>query len=593
MASAYGLATRSTATAHYSLFWLGFLIALAPAAAQLLRSSASTNDTRAALLAITLVTYVPKILRTPSGPVYFDEMIHYRGVTDLLTTGSAFGANPLLPVSHYFPGLELVTATLHWASGAGVWLSAMIVIGLAHALVLFAVYDFAAQVTGRGRAAACAALLYLLAPSVLYWDVQFAYESLGLAFCFLALSRWLQLAAGTTRRRPAVQYLELSLLCGACLLTHHVSVCVLAFALLWATAWRRLFPPWAQRRPGGPEAFAGGFAVATALYLLFIAKGFTGYVGPYFATSLADVTAILHEFLGSRATAVNSAAGGTAPARALFAHSTIPGYEHVLAIIAPVALLVVCVIGAVSLLKDQRSRRYAGLPLLFALAYFGSLPFVLTTTGSELAHRSWAFTFLGVAVLGAAGLERVLHPTAGTAGRSHYLRLITVALCLCVTVIGDTAAGDDAGLRFPAPYEFESDGAYYTPALGQLATWFNAHAGANRNVITDRDTGEFLGAYAKADPLSGQSDGYLLVYLSAAGIQQLLPTLRAYHPGWLILDKALPQNLQPAGTYIFNPYEPDINLSPATLTRFEGYRWANLVYNNSRYLVYRLFPTEM
>jgi hypothetical protein len=127
--------------------------------------------------------------------------------------------------------------------------------------------------------------------------------------------------------------------------------------------------------------------------------------------------------------------------RTLFALGTTPRYEQVCAFLcaflSPV-IMAAAVVAALSLLRRQRPRTSAAPALvLFGLGYFLSAPFMLTNYGNEGARRSWAFTYVGLAVLIAPVVPHLLqgavrwHPAGRTAARGAVVAL------LCVVLVGN------------------------------------------------------------------------------------------------------------------------------------------------------------
>src|SRR5271166_7199676 len=85
-------------SARFAWFWLG-LATIAVLTTWLV--SRRFGSPRARVLAIALagvVTYVPKVLRSPSGPAYFDELLHLGQTQLLLGGGHLIGGNSVVPV---------------------------------------------------------------------------------------------------------------------------------------------------------------------------------------------------------------------------------------------------------------------------------------------------------------------------------------------------------------------------------------------------------------------------------------------------------------------------------------------------------------
>jgi hypothetical protein len=172
------------------LWWAGLLLILCPAAARLLMRDVSRRERVWALLLLGLAVYGVKVLHSPSSFTLFDELHHWATLQDIGATGRLFTPNNILLASPYYPGLEVVTDILVRA-GMTAWEAGVLVIGAARlllVLVLFLLYERAAG-TEHARLASVATLVYAANPSFLFFDAQFAYESLALPLALFVV--WL------------------------------------------------------------------------------------------------------------------------------------------------------------------------------------------------------------------------------------------------------------------------------------------------------------------------------------------------------------------------------------------------------------------
>ncbi len=137
---------------------------------------------------------------------------------DILRTHRLFASNPLLPTATYYPGLAAVTAGFVHLTGLGPFASGLLIIGVARVLFSACFFLIAERVTGSGRAAAAASLVYAANPMFLFWAAAFSYENLALPLATFVVW-WL----GRTRRgrgRPALAVTALAIVAVA--VTHHV-----------------------------------------------------------------------------------------------------------------------------------------------------------------------------------------------------------------------------------------------------------------------------------------------------------------------------------------------------------------------------------
>ena len=245
-------AAREETSGAEALFWGGLVVIYAPLAFRMLSASASRAEriSLAVLLGVSL--FVVKILASPTGFVRFDELGTWRATNDVLQTGHLFSANPLIVSTAGFPGLETLTAAVAQLTGLSIFHSGLVVLGVARTMLLVALFLFLERVTRSARAAGIGVAVYACNPSFLYFDSQFAYESLALPIALamlLVAVRWSEPA--TRVRRSAVGGLvgALAILAATLTVTHHMtSYALLAFLIAW-TALTALADR--RRRAGG------------------------------------------------------------------------------------------------------------------------------------------------------------------------------------------------------------------------------------------------------------------------------------------------------------------------------------------------------
>ena len=138
--------------------------------------------------------------------------------------------------------------------------------------------------------------------------------------------------------------------------------------------------------------------------------------------------------------------------RVPFAGAQNPMYETVCGLLYPFVALTLVLVSLAVLWRNRR--RLGSAPWGFAALgamFFLSLPMVLTSGGAEGAHRSWAFTFIGIAVLcGLAwsfGMSSAVFARFGWLGRcvAHLerprVRIGVVGVVLTVMYLGCAASG--------------------------------------------------------------------------------------------------------------------------------------------------------
>jgi hypothetical protein len=150
-------------------------------------------------------------------------------------------------------------------------------------------------------------------------------------------------------------------------------------------------------------------------------------------------------------------------------------------------LLLVLFLASLAILWRNR-RRFGSAPWGFAALgamFFLSIPMVLTA-GAEGAHRSWAYSFIGIAVvcglawsfgLPAAVIARFGRPLA---------RIGVVGVLLTVMYVGCAALGTNISSRFPGSTHVGDDARSVSREAVAVADWMAAHAPVDTPVVADR-----------------------------------------------------------------------------------------------------------
>jgi hypothetical protein len=453
----------------------------------------------------------------------------------------------------------------------------------AHCGVLLIVWSLA-RTAGLGeRAAFLAAIVYSLNPSYMYFDTEYAYESLGLPLCFAAIA--LALAITRTRTvRTGVLFCTAALAASAaCIFTHHISAAVMVVILEVVS----LISPGLGRRAPTPIARWGAAAVAfvslvgLALWVGLVAPGTIDYISPHVKGGLHGVVELV--------TGHTPSSRPTSARHQLFSGSGVPSYEKVFAYLAPVIAGLATVGALFQLFRDRRqSERLVPIApfLVLAALYFLSLPLALTTDGGETAHRAWGYGYLGIAVCAGYAAPWL----TGLWGLRRRWAWPTVGLVAMVVVgIGNVAAGENVAYRFPGPYQFGSDTRSQTPELHALAAWARGNLPKGAKVVTDRFTGEIVTSETTLnvpDPQESRAYGLYREGDSAS------PSLRAFlaerHFTYWILDRRIASEA-PAGK-LFEGYAGAASINPVALEEAGHTPFLTPVHTTQNYVVLAISP---
>jgi hypothetical protein len=595
--------TTVTDEAEFIWFWLGMIVAELPLIAMLARRATSAAARSALLIVLGFVSYLPKLLRDPGTPVYHDEYVHWRAAYDVIASGRLFEPTAIIPIIARYPGLHAATAAIAEITGLSLWQAATTLLLLCHVATLLGIATLARSMGLDSRAAALVAVIYGFNASYLYFDTQYAYESMAISIIAWSLACFAQaVRARPGPRRRAWCFLTALLTLG-CVTTHHLSTVELAVVMMIVSA--ALSLPRAARADGwrGTVATAWGLtAFATAAicgWIFFVAPGTVAYLSPYLGTGFSQLLRM---------------AAGSGSGRQLFSASLSPWWEHIAAFAVTLVALGAAVVGVLRLRRWLREGRLPsgdmrGLMFAYAvigMVYFPSTAFIFSPAGAEGARRSWAISWIGLAILtGPAAAWLTDWAARRRRAVSRNVIRIGVAAVAVVSLVGGTAAGLDPSYRFNGPFLFGSDARSDTAELNAMTTWFRERFGAANRVITDRFTGLLLASYGLQDP--GEPSGgfpawdlYIYPPGKKLGPPGLIANLTISHYTYLIVDKRMATDVPRIGIY-FEGNEPDNLVRPngqpifnGRLSKFGKVFWMSKVFESDNYVVYAMdLPPEI
>jgi len=227
--------------------------------------------------------------------------------------------------------------------------------------------------------------------------------------------------------------------------------------------------------------------------------------------------------------------------------------------------------------------------------------FTFAPIGAEGAHRSWGFSYLGIALITAAvvcnATRPALHrarPLIQMAPRVTAASRVTLALAAVVAlIVGNVAAGLNDAYRFPGPYQFGSEARSASPELDALAAKFGSLVHGQK-VVTDRFTSLVVTQYGDtftASP-SAAFPAWNLFTSTKDPSAELAYQLTSSVYQYMIIDNRIETLLPAVGVY-FQRNEPFAGAStspfpPAAIDRFNTVPWASKIMETDHYSVYRL-----
>jgi len=547
------------------LFWLGILVVFVPPAVAAVGASTRRLERVSLLAWLGLGLYLVKLMQSPLAFTYHDEFSTMRTTQALARTGRLFEENALIPIHPWYPGLELVTSAISSLADVRVFVAGVIVIGIARLAVVLLLFVFFERLAHSARVGALAALVYMANPNFVFFDAQFAYESMALALAALVLVLAIR---PDDEQSPPWSWVLVALAAFGLAVTHHLtSYAVLAFLVLAVVAGR-------VRRDGNERL------TITAAVLLTAVAAWSGFVGGQIWDYLVPV------FHRAWSSAVALASGKRGP-KTLFHSSegSNPWWEKVLALSSVLLILAVAPIG-VRLVRLRRANPVV-LALAAALLVYPVLLLVrLTQNGTEVSNRSSEFIFVPIALFVAFALAAFLDRSPPWRGR------VGVAGALAVLLGGGIVIGWAPWAEVPGRYLVVADSRSIEPRGVAAADWARRWLPPRSRILTDRINGLLMGSYGLLDPQIG--------LYGHVGVSQVLlsptygPAERFVVTGdridYVVVDRRLSTGLPLVGYYAEqaepNAFRWEQPLSPEALDKFDGVPTMSRLFDDGDIRVY-------
>jgi hypothetical protein len=542
------------------------------------------------------------VFRSPLIFDNFDELAHSATLTRLLDSRALFQDNPILPVSPYYPGIELVTIATRWLTGLPLLLDQMVVLVLARIVTVLCVFLVVERACHSSRAGGVGVLVYAANPEFYSLGAQYGYQTLALAFAVAVVYLLFVSIDAAQPKRGRLFALALISIAGM-VVSHHVTAWLtVGFLVVWAAGLRFVDLPGRPTTSGpedlarshagvasGDEQFArrreqsrivglaalAGVVLAVA-WTSFLGHILTGYIDPIVQAGARSATEMVRQLHGNRELFQNSAGGGT------------PSWEEALIV---ASVLFFCVIILISLYaviwkKSVRGGTLRYLPAAVAAAYPFAMLSNISSDAKEIGPRATTFIFFGVAIVVGGWLGKRL-----STQRRIIERMATIGVAI-ICFLGSTVyGGGPLVLLVNGPYIVGAhERSLGSPSLA-LAEWVSTHLPAGSNVAVDRDNAGLLNDFGQVNPvlpLNGVNSPASLFFdpkLTPSDIS----LIRKDDIRYIVTDTRLTEGLPLFGAYVA-PGETaqPTRLTAAELEKFNSIPGVYRIYDNGAIQVYDL-----
>lgn len=571
-----GYAGRTTGYPPEIIFWVGLCLIFGITALAVLIADFSVTEFGCVVLLAGVAMELTHLVLYPQLFVYHDELIHVRVLADILRTHHLFTYNTILPTAPRYPGLETVTAGVAEMTGLSAHVSSEVVLVAARVLMTLGIFSVARRLSGSGRVAAIACLVYMADPEYLLWSSMYSYQTLALplAFCYVSLVDRLTI----TRINRA--YPVLAIAAVAIAMSHHLtSVGLLALLVAWLGVSSAV----------GKRPRYLGFAVLV-LTLAVAAWGFASrkevlpYLSGIGSTSLRSLESF---FGGSSGHTLFKASGG----------ETIPNLERV-GLVLSVVILCCVLVPALWAARRSITRRRPGAIVAAAVA----LAYPLTAAGhlpagtSEIADRATSFIYAPLGyVLGQWWVD--------LSGISGWLRRVARSLAAGVlaAVVGTLVFFGGTVLGAGPPF-YRAPGKYMALANNRSidrftiasAQWLGRTALPNRRLYGDWINGYLdsaIGGQQYLTDMGSHIDGaWASRLLLAPPASTDATTVHSIRLQLLVVDSRIANRVAAESPYIDSgEYVPRTKTKaprPVALHKFDTETGSNTVYDNGPIRIY-------
>jgi len=578
-------AARTESAGAEPLFWIGLVSIYAPIAFRLLSTSASRLERIVLVSVLGVALFLVKVLYSPLGFAFYDELGWWRATHDLLVTGHPFSGNPLVLTTPGFPGLDLFTAPLSRLARLSIFDAGTIAVGFIRLAFVLALFLFFERATRSTRAAGIAVAVYACNPSFLYFNAQFAYESaallIGMALLLVTV-RWSEShdPGGAAGARGLI--VAMALLAATLTVTHHMTAYAIFILLI---AWAALAG--LGDRPAAPvhrDPLLNTAALPAIMLGITASAWFVFVAGNVTVEELGDL------IVGALRSVGDLVLGITGPKKPFeAAGQTNTWLARAVAVVSVLTLLAVIPLGLRKTWRASASDPLQRVLAAIAVLYVATLALRLTHNGTETSQRASVFVFLGLSFLAALVVNGLRRPREGP---SRIRSTIALTILATAVFIGGFIVGEPPQGRQPGPFLISAERRSVS-AQGLAAARF---AGANlpprSRILVDHANATLMASYGGLNPVMRRVNGIAItrVFFDRTLSRAARRVIVKGRIDYIVVDRRLSRT-PPVGGYYFTREEPGsferTNPIPASsLKKFAGTPGLTKIYGNGAVAIY-------
>jgi hypothetical protein len=543
-----------------TLFWCGEALLYAMPCILLVSRNLTRTEGLGLAVLVPLSTYLVLECYSPIQFRFLDELAHVQNAQWILTTHHLFHVNTDLPVSSYYPALEIITTTVSFLSRLSVYASGTIVVGVAHVALGLGIYLLAVEITGRPRLGGLAVVIYACGPHFQFFDSYFTYEVVAFPFfvaSLLAAAKALHASGAPARRGWCAVALAAA---AVTVVSHHVTSYVLALFLIAFVLCARFVRP---RRDGVRELTV--VTIATIAFVVVWDLRIAPNTLAYFAPETSSLVASLRHIgsSGSSFAKIAQPLSGPKGSDLSAGASTSSLRDTLLEFAGQLVLVILTLRGGWAIWRSKVRMRKplvvaCGLTSLSLFAAF-AIRVADPSNGAELSARAYSYDLIPVGITAAYGLVSLMRPRRRrtVAPRLFVSRVgaVGAVAALVLVGLGGIAAGWPAYYsRLPGPYLAEAWERSIDDHNLQLAQWTAQNIPVDSGVASDFSTGSELASLGHL----ADTEGVAGIFLSPTIGPRQIALIRSLRVDFVAVDDRI-DRLLPATGYYFNQ-NPNPNL---------------------------------